>query len=258
MISVLTLQFNSLMQSFGTHSKSVQRDTDTMPTKSMVIGMILNAMGHDKNADDAESKRMPKEWSDKLRFAVMQSGRKEPQKMTDFCIARRNDKNGNDLIHKDYIIDSKYRVFIEGDDKDIELVSKALLFPERTLYVGRKCCGLQNPLCWDKDKGKPSITQNARIEEVMFDGVKENLFRGTIPKHLIECGNVASYNKRSISDEIEQVINSCVGENKWTPTFFIKEKTSPVRFGDNPFYNNLFCYKVIYLRYGDLEKIESQ
>ena len=255
MTSVLTLKFNSFMQSFGAHSELTHRDTDNMPTKSMVIGMILNAMGHDKNADDAESKRMPKEWSDKLRFAVMQSGRKEPQKMTDFCIARRNDNKGNDLIHKDYVIDSKYRIFLEGDDKDIELVAKALLVPKRQLYIGRKCCSLQNPLCWDKDK--PSITQNARIEEVMFDGISKNLFRNMFPTHIIECGNVASYNKRSISDEIKQIINNCVGKNKWTPTFFTREKTSPIRFG-NSFWSDLFCYKVTYQRYGDLEEIKSE
>ena len=256
MTSVLTLQFTSLMQSFGTHSKSVYRDTDNMPTKSSVIGMILNAMGHDKTIDDEESKNMPKKWSEKLRFAVIQFSRKEPQKMTDFCIARRNDGKGNDLIHKDYIVDSKYKVFLEGEDGDIWLVAKSLLVPKRQLYIGRKCCSLHNPLCWDTDK--PSITQNARIEEVMFKGINDTLFRETLPRHLIECGNVASYNKRNMSDDITSILNHCIGEEKWTSTFFIKKKTSPVRFGDRPFYNDLFCYKITYLRYGDLKEIESQ
>ena len=66
-------------------------------------------------------------------------------------------------------------------------------------------------------------------------------------RHLIECGNTVSYNKRSLSSEIIQTINSCIGKEKWTPIFFIKKKTSPVRFGERPFYNNLFCYKVTYL-----------
>lgn len=256
MLSVLTLTFDSYIQSFGENSIIAgHRDSGDLPTKSMVIGMILNALGHDKYSDDPDSKCLPEVWSNKLRFATKKLYKRDAYKKTDFCIARRNDKNkGNDVIKKDYIINGKYHVYLEGDNADIVYIAKALLNPKRQLYLGRKCCVLQDSLCWDKREIKPTITENVRIEDVIFKDV--NLTK-PFPTHLIEGGDLALYKKKTLSEDGKHCLDIVLGCNMWKPTFFIKKKTTPLQF-DKQLWGDMLCYSITYMKYNDLEEIEDE
>ena len=164
MSSVLTIYLNAFMQSFGRNSISTCRDTGVLPTKSMVIGLILNALGHDNTSE--EEKDYPEQMSNALRFATKQLYTKSSSKMVDFCVARRCDKQ-SDILYKEYIVGSRYNVYLEGDSSDIEKIAEALLFPKRALYSGRKCCTFSSPLCWDSKNNIPTITKNSHIENIL-------------------------------------------------------------------------------------------
>lgn len=248
MSSVLTIYLNAFMQSFGRNSISTCRDTGVLPTKSMVIGLILNALGHDNTSE--EEKDYPEQMSNALRFATKQLYTKSSSKMVDFCVARRCDKQ-SDILYKEYIVGSRYNVYLEGDSSDIEKIAEALLFPKRALYSGRKCCTFSSPLCWDSKNNIPTITKNSHIENLIFNDIN---LTNPFPKHVIECGNMASFSNRTLTKEITDIINKSIGENKWIPTFSNERKTNPIRFG-NQLWGDLFCYSVKYLKYNDMKEL---
>lgn len=245
MCSVLTLKFNSIMQSFGTcYSDDGHRITDNMPTKSQVIGMILNAMGHDYTNTDKESIYLPKTWSDKLRFGVCKYYSRDEYKLTDFCTAQRHNGDTDDLIKKEYMINSRYDVFLEGDAKDLEEIESYLFFSKNSYFIGKRCCMINDYIFWDNNKNEPNISYDTTIEEKLFKSVKDT---NRCPENLIECENLINYINRSLPEKTTELLNSLLDKGSYIPCFFIKEKTNPIRFGKHRKYKDLFCYSVEYL-----------
>ena len=257
MTSVLVLTFNSLIQSHGCNSIKTDRDTSSMPTKSQVQGMIANAMGHDKW--DEEQANLPKEIADNLRFAVRDDSKRNRYTMTDYCIARRRNDKGeiedNDIIKKDYVIQASYKVYLEGEHDYVKKVACALLDSKRQLYLGRKCCVLENNIAWDRENHRPSIIENTRIENIIFtDDDKCVVSR----PHIIECGKGedkawASYMTKSLCDDAKSIIDNALN-TRWQPQFSIVRKTVALRFGYQE-WSDLISYSVKTLKYGDMEEV---
>lgn len=271
MKSVLLITLNSFMQSFSAYSKDTHRETSDMPLKSQIIGLILNAMGHDYY--DVNTYNEPKVWSDKLRFAVRDDSTYRKRVISEFCRAQRYkyktlfgieypiqdiDKEGKpdeslvtDIINKDYITNGRYTVLIEGEHEDIELISKALLHPKRQLYIGRKCCPFSSTSIWDKKENKPRIITDSLIEDVIFNEryIKYNRYNNTplyLRKHIIEGKDQVDYKNRTLSDAIKSKLETSLNDIKWSRIFTIIPKANPVRF-KTPVYGDMVSYSIIVL-----------
>ena len=216
-----------------------------MPFKSQIIGMLLNAMGHDFNNELTKS--LPKEWSDKIRFAVRDDSTSRKMVYTDFCIARRYDTSSNDVILKDYIVGGNYTCFIEGSKEDIFKATMALLHPQRQLFVGRRNCQFNNSAIWDDKENKPTVLDNVCIEDIIFN-VKYDRSSSKTPifnrKHIIECKGYADYKKKELDDEIKDKLNTALGDRRWHPVFTILKRSVPIQF-KYPLYGDMLGYFIM-------------
>ena len=174
MKSTILLYFDSILQSFGFQSNSKERDSGDLPTKSMVIGMLLNALGHEKynksQQKDAEI------WSSKLRFAVRDESENNIDYNYFYDFQTATNKQLKELKTKQFLLNRKFLILLEGEIEDLKVVYNAFMFPKRPLYFGKKECVLQKSLFnYIIDKDKVSIKQetpifeNKSIEDILFD-----------------------------------------------------------------------------------------
>lgn len=128
------------MQAYGTGIRLDTHGTDTMPSKSAVIGMIAAAMGRRRDEDISDLRS--------LRFGVRAD---EPGTLLrDFHMAHIWDIDENGcylnttkaeyLTHRYYIQDGCFTVGLEGDAEFLEKCGKALEHPVFPLYLGRRAC----------------------------------------------------------------------------------------------------------------------
>lgn len=250
MSTVLVLKFDSLLQSFGCHSKDRRRDTSCLPTKSQVQGMLANAMGHDKWSTDRISVGLAEELASNIRFAVRDDSKYNCYRMTDFCIARRENKD-NDILYKEYLVQPSYTVFLEGESSYIKNIARFLSQPRRQLYIGRKCCTLEKPVAWDEKNKCPNIIENSRIESLIF---KDYVTFKNLPPHIIECNkNWANFKRKSLSKEATSLLDTALTA-RWKPVFGIQPKSVALQFG-NQIWGDLLYYSVKLLKYGDMEEV---
>lgn len=147
---MLTLQFtlNSLFSSFGVHSNTPYRPTSLFPTKSMIIGMLCNAIGHDWYSE--KDARYPEYLSDNLKLAIVSAKEGKPfedYQPSNFIMYERNKNTAYPksyvyMVSKHYIVDSSFIVMIEGEDHLLHELEYFLNSPSRLLWCGRKNCAL--------------------------------------------------------------------------------------------------------------------
>ena len=207
MKSTILLCFDALLQSFGFQSNSKDRDTSELPTKSMVIGMLLNALGHDKYEPSQEGDA--DYWSTALRFAVRDESQtnKKYNYFYDFQASKVEKETYPALKNKKFLLNKKFLVLLEGETEDIFKVFKAFACPKRQLYFGRKECCLQHSLFDYINDSKNNIESpiflNKKIEDIMFDEKidfcnsynKKSIFERN---HMIELENFENYSEEII------------------------------------------------------------
>lgn len=160
------------MQSWGSSSKFQQRETNSYPTKSGIIGLLAAALGIDKHSPEEE---LNIEILSKLKFDVRRLERidqiRHVQRLQDFHTIGggwddnwKNDKNdtrsklhipakagdrspfGTVITHRTYLTDARFVVLLEGDAGLIERIFQSLLNPTWGVWFGRKCCLPASPL----------------------------------------------------------------------------------------------------------------
>lgn len=133
----LLLRFSAPLQSWGSASKYDLRETDYMPTKSGVIGMLAAALGRKRNEsleDLAE-----------LKFGVRID--LPGTKLDDFHITQMGEKLNANLSHRVYLSDAIFLVGLEcGDFKFLQMAANALAHPKFCIFLGRKSCPPTLPL----------------------------------------------------------------------------------------------------------------
>ncbi|MFE9846547.1 type I-E CRISPR-associated protein Cas5/CasD [Streptomyces goshikiensis] len=173
------LLLSAPMQSWGVHARyESHNDTLSRPTKSGVIGLVANALGHDRNDDLAHLAA--------LRFAVRadRPGHLERDDQTagggdfplDILTATRDQRLAADpsrfryaaprevdpvtgafwekstrktvMGDKTYIIGGSFLAGLTGPAPLIEAVQDALARPARLLYLGRRCCPPAGPIAY--------------------------------------------------------------------------------------------------------------
>lgn len=143
-MSVVAMRLAGPIQSWGSESRFVHRRTETVPTKSGVLGLIAAAKGL-RRFD-------PIEELVGLRMGVRAD--QPGQLVRDFQTARRatRDRSGTiewkplPVSHRYYLSDAVFLVVLEGDRRLLEGIDEALKAPSFPLYLGRRSCPPVQPL----------------------------------------------------------------------------------------------------------------
>lgn len=251
MKSTILLCFDALLQSFGFQSNLKDRDTSELPTKSMVIGMLLNALGHDKYEPSQEGDA--DYWSTALRFAVRDESQtnKKYNYFYDFQASKVEKETYPALKNKKFLLNKKFLVLLEGETEDIFKVFKAFACPKRQLYFGRKECCLQHSLFDYINDSKNNIESpiflNKKIEDIMFDEKidfcnsynKKSIFERN---HMIELENFENY-----SEEIIKKIKEYKKQHSEQEIYLKKniQKGTVLKKVYPSEYSNFLYYKVV-------------
>lgn len=251
MKSTILLCFDALLQSFGFQSNLKDRDTSELPTKSMVIGMLLNALGHDKYDPSQESDT--DYWSTALRFAVRDESQnnKKYNYFYDFQTSKIEKETYPALKNKKFLLNKKFLVLLEGETEDILKVFKAFVCPKRQLYFGKKECCLQHSLFDYINDSKNNIESpiflNKKIEDIMFDEKidfcnsynKKSIFERN---HMIELENFENYSEeiiKKVKEYKEQHSEQEIYLKKNIQKGTVLKKVYPSE------YSNFLYYKVV-------------
>jgi len=145
---LLILKLEGPLQSWGEHSKWDWRDTALMPTKSGIIGILGCALGYERN-DIRLS-----ELGEQLTIAVRAD--RPGSLITDFHSVQsqrllnaegKPRSGGNTMItHRSYLQDACFTVVIAAEERLLRKLASALLHPQWTAYLGRKCCVPSRPI----------------------------------------------------------------------------------------------------------------
>jgi len=132
----LLLQLAGPMQSWGTRSRFDQRDTELIPSKSGVLGLLAAALGIDRS-----------DWKSLEPLTQLRMGVREDwagQLSMDYHTAEQIDsKTGNSIkptaiSRRYYLADAVFLVGFEGEIILLEKIYAALKNPYWTLFLGRK------------------------------------------------------------------------------------------------------------------------
>ncbi|XVV06692.1 type I-E CRISPR-associated protein Cas5/CasD [Actinosynnema sp. CA-248983] len=130
-MTTLLLRLGAPLQSWGTSSRFVRRNTDRAPSRSGVLGLLAAAKGL-RRTDPLEDLL-------ELRIGVRidQPGRLE----RDFQTARTRDGSTSmPLSYRFYLADAVFAVAIEGPTPLLETLQNALRNPVFPLFLGRRSC----------------------------------------------------------------------------------------------------------------------
>jgi CRISPR system Cascade subunit CasD len=136
-MATLLLRLAGPLQSWGTASRFVRRNTDRSPSKSGVVGLLAAALGRQRTEplDDLQALR--------VGVRVEQPGRIE----RDFQTARPRDGGAPmPLSYRFYLADAVFLVALEGNQELITSLHDAVRNPAFPLYLGRRSCPPAGPI----------------------------------------------------------------------------------------------------------------
>lgn len=151
----LTINLDGLFQSYSQMQGFGRKETEKIPTKSAVVGLAVAALGLDR--DDPFIDKIANETE---MFLKSKKYKNVSQKIyTDYQTAtpwdgeywmsangQKADLQGPIERNKDYLIGAKYTVYITGNEKMLDTLAEAFIFPKRFLYLGRSNCFPQSPV----------------------------------------------------------------------------------------------------------------
>jgi CRISPR system Cascade subunit CasD len=155
----LVLRLKGPMQSWGLRAKFDNRTTETMPTKSGIIGLVAAALGLDRSdssglAEISKLKLMTicvQEGTVMTDFHTVGAGHTDPEK----CLRTVDGKGSIPRItRRQYLCDYEFLAVLDGAAGVIDRCSAAVRDSVYTLGLGRKCCFPSMPIhvgvCQDK------------------------------------------------------------------------------------------------------------
>lgn len=133
----LLLRLHAPLQSWGSESVYDNRETDDMPTKSGIIGMLAAALGR-KRTDPLEDLA-------KLQFGIRVDC--QGTRLNDFQITQMGSKLNSNLSNKVYLSDAIFLAGLSCENRDfLQELEYALGHPKFTLFLGRRSCPPTQPL----------------------------------------------------------------------------------------------------------------
>lgn len=171
-MNTLLLRLNAPLQSWGSNSLYDRRETDSMPTKSGVIGILAAALGIKREKSNSDLKDLAK-----LHFGVRID--LPGTKTVDFQITQMGDKINSNLSYRAYLNDAIFLVGLSCEDAGyLKKMEYALKNPQFPLFLGRRACPPTQPFVLgirEKD-----LEQALRDEEWLVPEWRRNaLFRFT-------------------------------------------------------------------------------
>lgn len=136
-MATLLIRLAGPMQSWGTRSRFDERDTDLVPSKSGVIGLICATMGVDR-----EEREPVLRLADLLMgVRIDQPGvlRYDYQTAQNVIAADESKVHPTTVSRRYYLADAVFLVGLEGEDRELlERVHRSLKNPAWPLFLGRK------------------------------------------------------------------------------------------------------------------------
>ena len=181
-MDILLLRFDAPMMSFGGVAVDELRRTDDLPGRSLLTGLIANALGY----DHAETERL-QALQERIRHAVRTPVVQE--RMVDFQkvdlglphmtkrvawttrgkieVRGGGSPEGTHLRYRHYLVDGVVDValtLVGSGDPDIGDVERALRRPARPLFLGRKCAIPSRPVL-ERRVEAPNLSRALRAWE---------------------------------------------------------------------------------------------
>ena len=136
-MSTLLLRLGAPLQSWGSSSVYDRRETDDMPTKSGVIGLLAAAFGRKRGE--------PLDDLNDLKFGVRVDI--PGIRMNDFQITDMGEKLNKNISNRVYLSDALFLVGLSTENESfLEEVNQAIQNPKFPLFLGRRSCPPTMPL----------------------------------------------------------------------------------------------------------------
>lgn len=135
-MSVLVLALRAPLQSWGSSSRFARRQTEPVPTKSGIVGLLAAAQGR-RRTDPIED----------LVGLTMAARADQPGRVArDFQTAIQANGQSLPLTYRYYLADAAFTAYVEGPDPTIAGLAQAIRRPEHPLYLGRRSCPPSSPI----------------------------------------------------------------------------------------------------------------
>lgn len=161
MLDVLLMRFDAPMMSFGTVAVDAIGHTAPFPGRSLLTGLLGNALGWDHRDADALTRlqsrilhAVRRDRGGEIRTDYQTVDLGQPFLLDEVAWTTwgrldprggsSENKVGTHIRHRDYLVDSAFTVALALDPADeapnIEALAAALQHPARPLFLGRKSC----------------------------------------------------------------------------------------------------------------------
>ena len=145
MPTTLLLRLCAPMQSWGTRSRFVERDTELEPSKSGVVGVLCAALGRPREADVSDLAAL------RMGVRVDREGVLERDYHTargERGVLKASGSIGKDAVlsNRYYLADADFLVGLEGERELLERLEAALAEPRWQIFFGRKSMPPSLPL----------------------------------------------------------------------------------------------------------------
>ena len=133
-MTTLLLCLKGPMQSWGTTSRFNERDTQLVPSKSGVLGLVCAALGRDRSEPVGDLAALS------MGVRIDQAGvpMRDFQTAIEIISANKENKKGSEISNRYYLSDAAFLVALEGDHALLERIHNALRQPIWPLALGRK------------------------------------------------------------------------------------------------------------------------
>lgn len=130
-MSALVLRLAGPLQSWGAHSRFSRRETEPLPTKSGILGLLAAARGM-RRTDPTE---------DLLGLELAVRTEQQGVPLRDFHTAHHQiSGKAMPLTDRYYWSDAVFTAYIGGERSMLEGLAEALRDPKYPLYLGRRSC----------------------------------------------------------------------------------------------------------------------
>ena len=136
------------MQSWGTQSRFLVRDTGSEPSKSAIVGLICAGLGKPRDEKPTDHPRLSKLAALRLAVRADREGEVRLDYQTagggrtsggEYGVIRADGSPGGTVVSRRYYLaDAEFLVGIEGETELLETVARALSAPRWQIFLGRK------------------------------------------------------------------------------------------------------------------------
>jgi len=197
MLDVLLLRFDAPMMSFGTVAVDAIGHTSPFPGRSLLTGLLGNALGYDhRDADRLMQLQtrilhaVRRDCGGEVRTDYQTVDLGQPSLLDEVAWTTwgrldprggsGENKVGTHIRRRDYLVDSVFTLAVTlvptDEAPDIAAIEAALRKPARPLYLGRKSCIPAAPLVLRRSRA-PSLRQAVKDEPAPKIGGRERSSR---------------------------------------------------------------------------------